>query len=120
MRFPITSPIHYSDRTRGNDRTRAVFDCPSMSAQFLVTEGGIDLPSMKSRISIGNQRRGGRRQLDHTCTRAWDHSVPQGMDVGHICQCKAVSYLLFVRQVYLQTCHEKVPLEERFMVFGLG
>jgi hypothetical protein len=57
---------------------------------------------------------------DPRSRRARDHSVPQGMDVGHIFQCIAVPYLLFVRQAYLQTCQDKVSLEERFMVFDLG
>jgi hypothetical protein len=42
------------------------------------------------------------------------------MDVGHIFHCIAVSYLLFMRQANLQTCQDKVPLEEKFMVFSLG
>jgi hypothetical protein len=49
-----------------------------------------------------------------------EHSVPRGMDVGHIFQCIDVSSLPFVRQANLQPCQDKVSMEGIFIVFGLG
>jgi hypothetical protein len=41
------------------------------------------------------------------------------MDVGHIFQCIAVSFLLFVRQANLPPCcQDEVPLVEKFMVLA--